>query len=85
MLSMRWIAKLRAARASSATYQLAHVILVESFKFQQMAVKEIVLSKETTGLAKDARWRATRNLIKLGLIGVRKQEGMAVRVVDLYT
>jgi hypothetical protein len=81
---MRWIAKLHAAHASSATYQLAHVILVESFKLEQMAVKEIVLSKETTGLAKDARRRATRNLVKLGLIGVRKQARIAARVIDLY-
>jgi hypothetical protein len=49
-----------------------------------MAVKEIVLSEQVTGLSKDARMRAINNLVRLNLIKVKRGRGKAVRVVDLY-
>jgi hypothetical protein len=71
--------------ASSATYDLAIAILFEAFKLEQMAVKEIVLSKATTGLSKDARRRAINNLVRLGVIKVRRKGGStAPRVIKLF-
>jgi DNA-binding GntR family transcriptional regulator len=49
-----------------------------------MAVKEIVLSEQVTGLSRHIRQRAINNLVKRGLIRVRRGKGKAVRVVDLY-
>jgi hypothetical protein len=68
----------------SATFKLALVILVENFKLEQKAIKEIVLSKEVTGLSKKARWRAVDNLIRLKLIRVRRRRSKSIRVEDIY-
>jgi len=78
----RWIERLRGARGS--TYDLAYTILVENYKLDQMAVKEIVLSEQVTGLSRHIRQRAINNLVKRGLIRVKRGKGKAVRVVDLY-
>jgi len=58
--------------------------LVESYKLEQMAVKEVVLSAHVTGLSKQARIRAINNLVRLKLIKVKWGKGKAVRVIDLY-
>src|SRR5262245_54101796 len=58
-LPFRWIRILHQAAVSGSTYSLALTILVESFKLEQMAVKEVVLSAGVTGLSKHARIRAT--------------------------
>jgi len=63
---------------------LAHVILIENFKLEQMAVKEIVLSKEVTGLSRGIRLRGINNLVRLKLIRVRRRMGEAIRVEDIY-
>ena len=81
---VRWINRLAAADIGPATYRLALVILVESFKLDQMAISEIVLSREVTGLSKDARRRAISALVKLKLIKIRRRTRSAARVVDLY-
>jgi len=81
---MRWIERLLTARMGSATFKLALVILVENFKLEQKAIKEIVLSKEVTGLSKKARWRAVDNLIRLKLIRVRRRRSKSIRVEDIY-
>jgi len=83
-LPSRWIERLQAAHVGAATFQLAHVILVESFKLGQMAVKEIVLSKQVTGLSRGAQRRAVGNLVRLALIKVKREAGKAVRVTELY-
>jgi hypothetical protein len=83
-LPIRWIERLQAANVGAATFKLAHVILVENFKFEQMAVKKIILSKEATGLSRKARWRATNNLVRLKLIRARRKKGEAIRVEDIY-
>jgi len=72
------------AGANGATYQLAIAILFESYKLDQMAINEIVLSERVTGLFKDARKRAINNLVELRLIKVKRAAGRAVRVVDLF-
>jgi len=81
---IRWIERLQTARVGAATFKLALLILVESFKLDQMSVKEIVLSKEVTGLSKKARWRAVNNLVKLKLIRARRRKGQSIRVEDIY-
>jgi hypothetical protein len=83
-LSTRWIERLQAAHVGAATFMLAHVILIENFKLEQMAVKEIVLSKEVTGLSRGIRLRAINNLVRLKLIRVRRRMGEAIRVEDIY-
>jgi hypothetical protein len=81
---LRWIKILHQAAVSASTYDLALTILVESFKLDQMAVKEIVLSEQVTGLSRRIRQRAVSNLVRLKLIKVKRGRGKAVRVVDLY-
>ena len=83
-LPLRWIRILHQAAVSASTHDLAHTILVESFKLEQMAVKEVVLSAGVTGLSQHARERAINNLVRLKLIKVKRGKGKAVRVVDLY-
>ena len=75
---------LREAGVGRGTYDLAFTILVENFKLEQMAVKEIILSAEVTGLPRMSRMRAINNLVRLNLIKIRRGKGKAVRVVDLY-
>ena len=79
-----WWKRLRKAGVGSATYDLAIVILIERFKLDQMAVKEIVLSKVVTGQLRRVRQRAISNLVRLGLIKVKRIKGKAVRVSHLY-
>ena len=50
----------------------------------RFAVKEIVLSRVVTGQFKDVRQRAVNNVVRLGLIRVRRRKGEAVRVTRLY-
>jgi len=83
-LPFRWIRILHQAAASGSTYDLAHTILVESFKLEQMAVKEVVMSEEVTGMSPTVRRKAINNLVRLNLIKVKRGKGKAVRVVDLY-
>ena len=83
-LPVRWIERLRAAAASENTYRLALTILVENYKLEQMATKEIVLSGKVTGLPPMVRKRASDNLVRHGLIKIKRKTGRATRVVDLY-
>jgi hypothetical protein len=69
-----WIDQLRHARKLS-TITLAHVILHEAFKRQQVG-EEIVLSTKATGLSRQVRARAVNELRELGLIETEQ----AVRV-----
>ena len=83
-LPLRWIRILHQAAVSASTYDLALTILVESFKREQMAVKEIILSEGVTGMSPTVRRKAISNLVRLNLIKVKRGKGKAVRVVDLY-
>ena len=73
-----WIDQLRHARKVS-TVTLAHVILCEWFKHQQLG-GEIVLSTEVTRLARQVRVRAVEELRELGLIETEQNGNQAVRV-----
>jgi len=81
---LRWWKRLKEAGVGSASYDLAIAILVESFKLEQMAVKEIVLSKQVTGLSSGARRKAINTLVRLKLIRIKRAVGKAVRVTELY-
>jgi hypothetical protein len=84
MFPLAWRRRLRKARASGAAYDLAVTILAELFKVEQFAIKEIVLSKETTSLPDQTRWRAIRALARLKLIKIQRKEGQAYRVTQLF-
>jgi hypothetical protein len=56
--------------------------LFEAFKREQVG-GEIVLSMEVTGMPHSTRKRATTELVKLGLIKVKRRGQQAVRVVSL--
>jgi hypothetical protein len=76
-----WIERLRHARKVS-TVTLAHVILLEDFKRQHLG-GEIILSTEITGLPRQVRARAVKELRELGLIETQQHGNRAVRVVKL--
>ena len=80
MFPLRWLRRLRAARARPTVFDLAITVLAEQFKLEQMAIKEIVLSEQVTGLPRGSRRRAIDSLTKLGLIRVKRGVGKAVRV-----
>ena len=81
-LPSRWVKALRRSKSVS-TYQLALTILFEAFKREQVG-GEIVLSAEVTGMPGTTRMRATRELVRLGLIEVSRHGRQAVRVIEFY-
>ena len=84
LFPLSWAARLRKAGVGAATYVLAIAILTENFRRDQMAVKEIVLSQQVTGLSRRRRQRAINTLVRLKLIRIRRAIGKAVRVSELY-
>jgi hypothetical protein len=81
-LPMRWIEALQRS-TNASTYHLAHIILIEAFRREQIG-GEIVLSTTTTVMSRNRRARAINELVKLGLIKVRRKDGRAVRVISIY-
>ena len=82
-LPTRWVEALRRSKSAS-TYQLALTILLEAFKREQLG-GEIVLSMKTTGMPRSTRARAVGELVKLGLITVKRDGRQAVRIINLRT
>ena len=80
-LPSRWVKALRRSKSAS-TYQLALTILFEAFKQEQLG-GEIVLSTEMTKMPASTRKRATKELVKLGLIKVSQHGRQAVRVINI--
>jgi hypothetical protein len=78
-----WIKALRPCRSLNV-YRLALVIHLEAFKRSHTG-GEIVLSKETTGIPRSSRVRAVNELVKLGLVRVRKDGNHAIRIIKLRT
>jgi hypothetical protein len=81
-LPRRWVEALRQSKRIS-TYQLAHIILLEAFKREQIG-GEIVLSSAMTGMLGVTRMRAAKELVELGLIKTEKRGRQALRVSLLY-
>jgi hypothetical protein len=79
---LRWFEALQRSKSAS-TYQLALVILFEGFKREQVG-GEIVLSMEVTKMPSTTRIRATKELVRLGLIEVSRHGRQAARVIKLY-
>jgi hypothetical protein len=77
-LTPRWIEVLRQSKSAN-TYRLALVILLEAFKHQHCG-GEIVLSSTVTGMPRTTRKKATKELIKLGLIKTEQKGRQAPRV-----
>ena len=80
-LSSRWAKVLKLSRSAN-TYRLAHTILFEAFKREQRG-GDIVLSTEVTKMPSSSRERATKELVRLGLIKVDRHGRQAVRVVEI--
>ena len=76
-----WINRLGQSR-SVGTYKLAHRILTEAFRRQNIG-GDIVLSRKVTGLPCSTTVRAARELATLGLIQTQQSGNKAIRVVDL--
>jgi hypothetical protein len=77
----RWFNALRRAKSAAATYELALLISFKAFECKHTG-QEIILSSEATGMPKRTRIRATKELIKLGLIKpYRRSSGQAFRVL----
>ena len=80
-LPVRWVEALGRS-TSTSTYRLALTILVEAFKREQIG-GEVVLSMEVTGMPRNTRARAVAELVKLGLIKIKRNGRQAVRVINL--
>jgi Fic family protein len=80
-LDRRWVKALRQSKSGS-TYQLAHIILIEAFKREQVG-GEIVLSMEVTKMPASTRKRAIKELVNLKLIRISQHGRQAARVVAL--
>ena len=80
-LKLRWVRALRQSKRVS-TYQLAHTILFEAFKREQVG-GDIVLSAEVTKMSASTRKRATKELVRLKLIKVSQHGNQAVRVISI--
>jgi hypothetical protein len=76
-----WIDRLEQSNSSS-THKLAHRILMEAFKREQIG-GQIVLSRKVTGLSCSTAVRAARELAKLGLIQIQQSGNKAIRVTNL--
>jgi hypothetical protein len=63
-------------------YQLAHRIILEAHKRKRIG-GEIVLSAEVTGMPRATRWRAIKDLVRLGLIEIEQNGHAAPRVTRL--
>jgi hypothetical protein len=73
-----WVEALRQTKRVS-TYQLAHAILTEAFKRERLG-GDIVLSSKVTGMLRNARMKATKELVEFGLIEVERSGMQAARV-----
>jgi hypothetical protein len=80
-LPVRWVDVLRQSKSVS-TYQLALTILAEAFKREQIG-GEVVLSTEVTGMPRSTRVRAVDELVRLGLIRVKRDGKRAVRIINI--
>jgi hypothetical protein len=81
-LPREWVEALRRSKSAS-TKQLAMEVLLEAFKRERLG-GEIVLSSAMTGMKRDAKLAASKELAKLGLIQIEQRVNQAMRVSYLY-
>lgn len=68
----RWITALEDAKADRSTYRLALRLLAEAYKCSQVG-GGVVLSSKVTGLERNNKARAAKELQRLGLIRIEPQ------------
>ena len=81
-LPSKWIEALGKSGRINA-YRLALVILLEDFKRKRWG-GEVVLSSEVTGMPRNTRMRAAKDLVELGLIETEQRGRGALRVSNIY-
>jgi hypothetical protein len=81
-LPVQWAKALRRSKSAS-TYQLAHAILFEAFKREHTG-GEIVLSSVATGMPRNTKSRAARELVELGLIKIKQKGKESLKVSHVY-
>jgi len=81
MLPLHWAETLRRSKRVS-TYALAHVILFEAFKRKHVG-GEVILSRAMTGMSRNSRRRAAKELEELGLIKIIRNGRQALRVIPI--
>jgi hypothetical protein len=79
-LPIHWVKALRRARGIK-TYELALIILTELFKRQRFGVLEVTLSTEVTGMNRETKMRAAKDLARLKLIILLPDGKRALRVI----
>jgi hypothetical protein len=79
-LPIHWVKALRRAKGGR-THQLAHAILAEFHKRQRFDVREVVLSTEVTGMGRNTKLKAAKDLERLGLITLISMGGYALRAI----
>ena len=80
-LPVKWVEMLKKS-TSANVYRLAFIILIEAFKREQTG-GEIVLSSEVTGMYRNTRARAAAELVRLGLITIKREGREAIRVINI--
>jgi hypothetical protein len=80
-LPTHWADTLRRSKSVN-TYQLAVAILFEAFRRAHIG-GEIVLSQAVTRMPRSTRRRATKELIRLGLIKVKRNGNECLRVSNV--
>jgi hypothetical protein len=78
---IHWVKALRQSRSPKAT-ALAHIILIEDFKNHRNG-REIVLSTEVTGMPRNTKIKAMKELVRLGLIKIHSKGNQAIRVTPI--
>jgi Fic family protein len=78
-LPRHWVVALRRSNSVS-TIHLAHAILFKAFESLQKHETEIVLSSVTTGMSRNTKTRAVKELVDLGLIKTERKGRGAIRV-----
>jgi hypothetical protein len=82
-LPLRWVEALRQSKNAS-TCHLAMALLFEAFKRKHVG-GEVVLSSAMTGMPRNTRMRAAKELTQLGLIQLHRQDGSrSYRVSIIY-
>jgi hypothetical protein len=82
---MAWHETLRRANSAGTTYDLAITILAEAFKRERVVSHDVVLSAMVTRMSKNTRIKATKELVKLGLIELHRAGGNQAYRVSLFT
>jgi hypothetical protein len=79
----QWAKALQRAKSAGATYELAISILFKAFECESTG-GEIVLSSKMTGMPKNTRIKAAKELARLGLIKLHRRGGGQAPRVLLY-